>query len=82
MTKQHLLNFYNEDDLVFLDGFDKAIMGVSNNMSVVYSISIAIEILIKKYDMSLDDAIQFGEYNLFFSFYDKSPIWVYDTFPE
>jgi len=82
MTKEHLLNFYNEEDLVFLDGFDKAILGVSANMSVVYSTSIAIEILIKKYDMSLDDAIQFGEYNLFFSFYDKSPIWVYDTFPE
>ena len=82
MTKEHLLNFYDRDDLVFIDGFDKAIIGVSNNMSVVYSTSIAIEILKNKYDMSLDEAIQFAEYNLFFSFYDKSPIWVYDTFPK
>lgn len=82
MTKDHLLNFYNEEDLVFIDGFDKSIIGVSNDMRVVYSTSIAIEILMKEQGLTLDEAIQFGEYNLFFSFYEKSPIWVYDTFPE
>ena len=82
MTKDCLLNFYNEEDLVFIDGFDEAIVGVSNDMRVVYSTSVAIEILIKNNNMNLNEAISFGEYNLFFSFYDKSPIWIYDTFPE
>lgn len=74
------MRFYNEDDLIFIDGFDKAIIGVSTDMNVIYSTSIAIEILVQERGFDLDDAIQFAEYNLFFSFYQNSPIWVYDTF--
>lgn len=80
MTKEHLLKFYNEEDLFFIDGFDKAIIGVSTNMNVIYSTSTAIEILVQERGFDLDDAIQFAEYNLFFGFYENSPIWVYDTF--
>ena len=80
MLKEDVIRFYNEGDLIFVEGFDKAIIGVSTNMNVIYSTSTAIEILVQERGFDLDDAIQFAEYNLFFSFYQKSPIWVYDTF--
>ena len=68
----------SSDDILFADGFNKAIIGFEPNMwKVVYSRNKVIEILMK--DMSEEEAIEFAEYNTFNSYVgEKTPLWVDD----
>ncbi len=65
MNRKTIEETYQDIPLLFADGFDKAIVGVSqqfNSLSVAYDKSKCIEIL--KNDMSEDEAIEYFEYNV------------------
>lgn len=62
---EQILDNYPEEGFVIIDGFDDAIIGVntdSDPMKLVYSVPEMIECLMKQ-DMTLDEAIDFFEYN-------------------
>ena len=65
MNRKEIELTYQDIPLLFADGFDKAIVGVSqqfNSLSVAYDKSKCIEIL--KKDMSEDEAMEYFEYNI------------------
>ena len=82
MNKRELIiSLYSDHDdegLLFADGFDDAIIGICpSSFRVVYSRSKAINILSE--DMSLEDAVEFAEYNTFAAYVgERTPIWVED----
>lgn len=82
MNKRELIiSLYSDHDdegLLFADGFDDAIIGICpSSFRVVYSRSKAIKILSE--DMSLEEAVEFAEYNTFAAYVgERTPIWVED----
>lgn len=59
-----ILELYPDDTFTIADGFDDAIIGVDdNNLKIVYNIDEVINILIRE-GMSVDDAIEYYEYNI------------------
>jgi hypothetical protein len=65
------------DDLMFADGFDEAILGISHNgCSVIYSYSKAVEILCE--NMTQEDAFEFLDFNTLSVTGKFMPIWVMD----
>ena len=78
MTKrEQLLAFVPDDTLLFADGFDDAIIGLDTlSLKVVYSKQQMIEILVSE-DMTLEDAIEFLEYNTWNTYVgEQTPIYV------
>ena len=60
------------------DGYDEAVMGISTDGRLVYSVEKMIEILIRDGDMNKVDAIEWLEYNTFNAYMgEMTPIWVY-----
>lgn len=58
-----ILDYLPDETFVTIDGFDNAIIGVNtDSMVLVYSVPEMIECLMKQ-DMTLDDAIDYFEYN-------------------
>ena len=68
------------EDLLFADGFDDAIIGVSCGMEeprVVYDINKMIGILTEEHSMKADEANEFLEFNTIFAWVgDKTPIYL------
>jgi hypothetical protein len=60
------------------DEYDEAVMGISTDGRLVYSVEKMIEILIRDSDMNKVDAIEWLEYNTFNAYVgEMTPIWVY-----
>jgi hypothetical protein len=58
-----ILDYLPDETFVTIDGFDDAIIGVNtDSMVLVYSVPEMIECLMKQ-DMTLDEAIDYFEYN-------------------
>lgn len=82
MTKrEYIVSLYSEHDdegILFAEGLDEAIIGICPaSFRVVYSRSKVIDILAN--DMSLEEAVEFAEYNTFSAYVgDRTPIWVED----
>jgi hypothetical protein len=79
--KDLIIEYYSDHDdegILFADGLDDAIIGICpTSLRVVYSRSKVIEILAQ--DMSLEDAVDFAEYNTFNTYVgERTPIWVED----
>ena len=57
-----------DENLLMADGFDEAIIGIStikNSETVVcYDYNECVNILMKKHDMTYDDALEYMEYNV------------------
>ncbi len=72
------------DSLLFMDGFDDAILGVSDNFSeprVVYSRKKCIDILCKEMDFM--DAVEYFEFNIAGAYVgDQTPIICSDDFED
>ena len=70
------------DDVVFkkLDGFDEALLGVSNDgMRLIYSVSKCLDILCKR--MSELDALEYFDFNIVNAYVgENTPIFCYDNF--
>jgi|TARA_B110000908_G_scaffold83325_1_gene99753 hypothetical protein len=74
-----IMEWFPEEEIVLADGFDKAIIGVSNNdMRVIYSKSLCIDILMSQ-GMDEDEALEYFEYNISGAYVgEKTPIWCLD----
>lgn len=71
-----ILDKYPEEGFIKADGFDEAIIGVSTDIRLVYSIEKIIELLMK--DMSEDDAIDYFYFNIDGAYLgDKTPIYIH-----
>lgn len=70
--------YAQEDEVLFADGLDDAIIGFEPNLwKVVYSREKCIEVMSR--DMSWEEAIEFLDYNTFNCYVgEKTPIWVDD----
>lgn len=70
--------YAQEDEVLFADGLDDAIIGFEPNLwKVVYSKQKCIEVMSR--DMSWEEAIEFLDYNTFNSYVgEKTPLWVDD----
>ena len=71
-----ILDKYPEEGFIKADGFDEAIIGVSTDIRLVYSIEKIIELLMK--DMSEDDAIDYFYFNIDGAYLgEKTPIYIH-----
>ena len=79
MTKRELLvELSGDEELLFADGFDDAIIGFDrNSFRVIYSVTKVIAILEK--EMGADNAIEYFEYNVESAYVgERTPIWCQD----
>ena len=74
-----IMEWFPEEEILLADGFDKAIIGVSNNdMRVIYSKSLCIDIIMSQ-GMDEDEALEYFEYNVSGAYIgEKTPIWCLD----
>jgi hypothetical protein len=63
MITREDIAMYNPDAIMW-DGLDEAIIGMTTNGSVVYDISKIHLLLMASSDMTLDEAIDYAEYNI------------------
>jgi hypothetical protein len=63
MITREDIAMYNPDAIMW-DGFDEAIIGMTTNGHVVYDISKIHELLMANGEMTLDEAIDYAEYNI------------------
>ena len=77
-NREKLMRFVPDEELLFADGFDDAIIGLEcNNHRVVYSKRKMIEILVS--EMDFDDAIKHLEFNVWGAYIGcKNPMYVND----
>jgi len=80
MNRKEIEEQYSDTELLFADGFDKAIVGVArtfNNLSVAYDTNKCINILVKRDRMSREEAIEYFEYNVVGSYTgDHTPSFI------
>ncbi len=70
-----ILEEYPDEGIVKADGFDDAVIGISSDIRIVYSLDKIIEILQK--DMTEDEAVEFFYYNIESAYVgEKTPIYV------
>ena len=78
--RERLVEQYGDEELLFADCFDDAIVGVSCGMEeprVVYSVEKMIDTLIKEHNMEADEANEFIEFNTIFAWVgDRTPIYI------
>lgn len=76
--KHHILEQFPEEEFMFCDGMDNAIIGITTNMIVVYSADKIIDLL--KHDMLEHEAIEYFNFNIEGAYMgEKTPIYVYDS---
>lgn len=63
---------------IFWDGFDNAIIGIDTNGRIVYDTNKMESILVKKGKMTLDEAIEYLDFNVYYNYVseDLNPIHV------
>jgi len=72
---QTIIEQYPDEAFIVIDGHDNAIVGVSNDMRLVYCEDTIIHNLILTHNMTAEDAIEFYEYNIAGSYIaDNQPI--------
>lgn len=76
MTKQEIIELYEDDDMLFADGFDDCIIGITSNNIVVYDTDKMISVLIKD-GMSYEDAIDHWSFNIEGAYVgERTPIYM------
>lgn len=80
MTRQDIIDTYEDEELLFVDGFDAAIIGIDTvSYRVVYNKEIMIEVLIAE-GMSYEDALEHFSYNIEGAYVgEKTPIYCQTT---
>lgn len=80
MTKQDIIDTYEDEELLFVDGFDAAIIGIDTvSYRVVYNKEIMIEVLIAE-GMSYEDALEHFSYNIEGAYVgEKTPVYCQTT---
>jgi hypothetical protein len=74
---EQIIELYPNEEFMFADGFDDAIIGVDENKGrIVYDVDEIINILMKD-DMSVDDAFDFYYYNIAGSYVgENTPLFI------
>jgi hypothetical protein len=68
----------NNPDAMMLDGFDDALIGMSECHKAVYSIEAIISILVNDQEMDLEDAWDYYGYNIACAYVGEfTPLYVY-----
>jgi hypothetical protein len=80
MTKKDIIDSFEEEELLFVDGFESAIIGIDTvTYRVVYNKEIMIEVLIAE-GMSYEDALEHFSYNIEGAYVgEKTPIYCQTT---
>ena len=70
----------NSDQTMFADGFEKAVIGFQwegDILRVVYDKKIMLDILTENEDMTIEDAIEYLEYNVYCAYVGEgTPIYI------
>jgi len=79
---EQLLEYFEEEEFLKADGFDEAVIGVEEpSMRLIYSVTKCLEILVTDEDMSVEEAIEYFDFNVRGAYVgDKTPIWCEDGF--
>ena len=78
MKREEILNNFPEEEFLFVDGMDDAIIGLSTKLLIVYSADKCVKILMK--DMLEIEAIEYFDFNIEGAYMgEKTPIYVYDN---
>jgi hypothetical protein len=79
---EQLLEYFEEEEFLKADGFDEAVIGVEeSSMRLIYSVTKCLEILVTNEEMSLEEAIEYFDFNVRSAYVgDKTPIWCEDGF--
>jgi hypothetical protein len=80
---QEIIELYEEETFLKADGFDEAIIGVSEDFNapvrLIYSVKKCLEILMR--DMNYEDALEYFTYNVSGGYVgEKTPVWCWDNF--
>ena len=77
MKREEIINNFPEEEFLFVDGMDDAIIGLTTKLIVVYSADECIKILMK--DMLEIEAIEYFNFNIEGAYMgEKTPIYIYD----
>ena len=76
MIKEQICSKYEEEEFLFIEGMDEAILGVEEySMRIIYSVQKCIEILMRD-EMNELEAVEYFEYNILYAYVGKkSPIF-------
>ena len=77
-----LLDIYEDDSLITLDGLDDAVIGIDEHqMRLIYSQSKILSILMEREKWNIDETEEFFAYNIFPLYVgEHSPIFCLDNF--
>ena len=77
-------NYYEDEEILTADGFDNAVIGIDDKtMRVIYSVTKCIEIMMTEMDMSMEESMEFFEFNVKGSEVgERTPIWCEDMLIE
>ena len=75
-----IVEVYQDEEILKADGFDDAVIGIEeSSMRLIYSVGKCIETLITEEDMSLEEAMEYFDFNVKGAWVgDKTPIWCDD----
>jgi hypothetical protein len=80
---EEILEYYPDETFLKANGLDSAVIGVQvgEPMRLIYSVSKVIEHLITEDEMSLEDALEYFEFNIRGSYVgEQTPIWCDDMY--
>lgn len=78
MTLLEILEVYQDEELLMVDGFDEAVIGVEAlKMRLVYDINKMRSILVERDKMTFEEAMDFLDHNVLGSYVgEQTPIYV------
>lgn len=87
MTREEWCKYANDDQLLFADGFDEAIIGITSLITgekvVTYDASVIIAILMTRDGMNDDEAVEFFDFNVVGAYVgERTPIFVPHAFMQ
>ena len=74
---EQIIEMYPDEDFLFLDGLDDAIIGVDEvNLKIIYDIDEIINILMRE-EMTVGEAFEYYDYNIAGSYVgEKTPVFM------
>jgi hypothetical protein len=78
MTLLEILEVYQDEELLMVDGFDEAVIGVEAlKMRLVYDINKMRTILVERDKMTFEEAMDFLDHNVLGSYVgEQTPIYI------
>jgi hypothetical protein len=78
MTLLEILDVYQDEELLMVDGFDEAVIGIEAlKLRLVYDINKMRTILVERDGMTFEDAMDFLDHNVLGSYVgEQTPIYI------